>query len=91
MSRFKSLTYRENYEAAMEYLSSAETKHAPKFDLVKAPEDLQELMKMAYMPRGEERSKWLNDFVERCWAISWLKVFQLKHQHEKDNTYSVSL
>lgn len=69
MSRFKSLTYRENYEAAMEYLSSAETKHAPKFDLVKAPEDLQELMKMAYMPRGEERSKWLNDFVERCWAI----------------------
>ena len=69
MAHRKSLTYRENYEAAMEYLASAETKHAPQFDLVNAPVELQELMRMAFMPRGEERSKWLNDFVERCWAI----------------------
>ena len=69
MSFFKALTYRENYEAALEYLVSSETKHAPKFDLVNAPVALQELMSMAYMPRSEERSKWLNDFVKRCWEV----------------------
>lgn len=51
----------------MAYLAEEETKHAPQLDLVNAPVDLQELMQMAYMPRGEERSKWLNDFVERSW------------------------
>ena len=69
MSRFKSLTYRENYEAAMEYLSMTEPQHAPKFDLVNAPLELQELIRVAYMPRGEERSKWLNDYAAKTWAV----------------------
>ena len=69
MSFFKNLTYRENYEAAIEYLSSVEPKHSPKFEMVNAPVELQELLKVAYMPRSEERSKWLNDFVKECWEI----------------------
>jgi hypothetical protein len=69
MSFFKNLTYRENYEAAIEYLSSVEPKHSPTFDMVNAPLELQELLKVAYMPRSEERSKWLNDFVKECWAV----------------------
>ena len=69
MPRFQSLTYRENYEAAMEYLSRTETQHAPKFDLVNAPLELQELIRVAYMPRGEERSKWLNDFAAKTWSV----------------------
>ena len=69
MSFFKNLTYRENYEAAMEYLSRVETQHAPKFDLVNAPPELQELIRTAYMPRGEARSKWLNDFAAKTWSV----------------------
>ena len=69
MSFLKDLTYREDYETAIAYLAAQETRHAPKLDLVNAPLELQELMEMAYMPRGEERSKWLNDFVKRCWAV----------------------
>ena len=65
----KSLTYRENYEAAMEYLSREEPQHAPKFDFVNAPLELQELFRVAYMPRGEERSKWLNDFAAKTWSV----------------------
>lgn len=53
----------------MEYLSRTEPQHAPKFDLVNAPLELQELIRMAYMPRGEERSKWLNDFAAKTWAV----------------------
>lgn len=69
MSLFKNLTFRENYEAAIEYLSQAEPKHSPKFDLAEAPEDLQELMRVSNMPRGEERSKWLNDFAAKSWQV----------------------
>ena len=69
MPILKGLTYRENYDEAIAYLSDVEPKHSPKFELEKAPKDLQELMRVSLMPRGEERSKWLNDFVERSWAV----------------------
>ena len=65
MSFLKDLIYREDYDTAMAYLAEEETKHAPQLDLVDAPLELQELMQVAYMPRGEERSKWLNDFSKR--------------------------
>ena len=68
MALFKELTYREQYDEAMEYLYSTEPKHAPKFDLATAPADLQRLMEEAYNPRGPERSQWLNDFVTQSWA-----------------------
>lgn len=68
MSLFKDLVYREDFQSALEYLQYNEVKHAPKFDMVGAPEELQELMQMAYMPRSKERSKWLNDYVEHCWS-----------------------
>ena len=66
---FSKLIYQEDYESAIHYLASSETRHAPKFDMVNAPEELQEFMRMAYMPRGEERSKWLNDFAVRTWEV----------------------
>lgn len=69
MSLFENIIYREGYAEAMEYLENRETKHAPKFDMVNAPLELQELIEKAYMPRGEERSKWLNEYVERCWSV----------------------
>lgn len=69
MSLLKKLTYREDFEAAMKYLASTETKHAPQFNMVETPVELQELMMKAFLPRGAERSKWLNDYVERCWSV----------------------
>ena len=69
MPIFKGLTYREDYETAIEYLSSYEPRHSPKFDMVNAPLQLQELIRVSYMPRGEERSKWLNDFVTQSWSV----------------------
>ncbi len=66
---FRRLIFQEDYESAIKYLASSETRHAPKLDLDKAPADLQELMQVAHEPRGEERSKWLNDFVVRTWAV----------------------
>ena len=65
----KKLAYREDFETVMKYLVITEPKHAPKFNLVEAPEDLRKLLYWAYMPRGEERSKFLNDFVERSWSV----------------------
>ena len=65
----KKLAYREDFETVMRYLAITEPKHAPKFNMVEAPKDLQDLMYWAYMPRGEERSKFLNDFVERSWSV----------------------
>lgn len=69
MFKFKELTYREDSDAAMKYLASAETQYAPDFNMLEAPIELQKLFYYAYMPRGEERSKYLNDFVERNWAL----------------------
>ena len=69
MALIENIIYREDYAAAMEYLAHKETKHAPKFNLVSAPVELQELLAMAYMPRGEERSKWLNDFSKKGWSL----------------------
>ncbi|MBQ3709574.1 MAG: sugar transferase [Bacteroidales bacterium] len=69
MSRFKNLTYREDFDLAMEYLSKAETEHAPHFNMVAAPQQLRDLMYWAYMPRSEERSRYLNEFVDKSWAV----------------------
>ena len=69
MSLFKDFIYREDFGSALTYLARTETKHAPKFNLVAAPVELQELITMGYMPRSAERSKWLNDYVARCWAV----------------------
>ena len=68
MSLIRSWTYREDYDVVMKYLTVAETKYAPEFNMVEAPTELQELMYWAYMPRSERRSQFLNDFVERNWA-----------------------
>ena len=67
--RLNQLTSRDNYDEVMEYLSSAETKHAPVFDYEHAPTELCELIVQAFHPRGEERSKWLNDFAAKSWAL----------------------
>ena len=67
MSLLKDLTYREDNEAVTRYLAIKELKHAPKFNLVTAPQQLRDLMYWAYMPRGAERSNYLNTFAEQCW------------------------
>lgn len=69
MPLFKNLTYFEDSEAVARYLAQRELKHAPEFNLVEAPEELQELMYWAYKPRGEERSKFLNDYAARTWEV----------------------
>lgn len=69
MSRFKNLTYREDFDTAMEYLSNAETKYAPTFNMVVAPQPLRDLMYWAYMPRSEERSRRLKEMAEQGWAM----------------------
>lgn len=69
MPLFKELTYREDPETVMRYLRITEERHAPEFNLLEAPKALQELMYWAYMPRGAERSKFLNDFAARTWEV----------------------
>ena len=61
--------YREDNEAVARYLAARELVHAPEFNLLEAPQALQELMYWAYMPRGEERSKFLNEFAARSWEV----------------------
>lgn len=68
MPLFKKLTYREDIDAVTKYLANRELEHAPEFHILDAPVELQELLYWAYMPRGEQRSKFLNDFVTRSWA-----------------------
>ena len=69
MPLFKNFAYYEDSEAVARYLAIRELKHAPEFNLVEAPEELQELMYWAYKPRGEERSKFLNEFAARTWEV----------------------
>lgn len=69
MTPFKRFIYQEDYESAMRYLARTETRHAPKLDMDQLPVELQEVMRVAYMPRGEERSRWLNDFAKRTWEV----------------------
>ncbi len=66
MSVFKGLTYRDNYEEAMAYLSQEETKHALSFDFENPPEELRDLIAKVMEPRSVERSKWLNGYAARC-------------------------
>ena len=40
----KKLAYREDFETVMRYLVITESKHAPKFNLLETPKELQELM-----------------------------------------------
>ena len=60
---------RDNYDEVMEYLAVTETQHAPRFEFDQAPEQLCELISVAETPRSPERSKWLNDFAEKTWAV----------------------
>lgn len=65
----KKLAYREDFETVMRYLVITEPKHAPKFNLLETPKELQDLMYWAYMPRGEKRSEFLNNFAKRSWEV----------------------
>ncbi len=60
---------RDNYDEVMEYLAVTETQHAPRFEFDDAPEQLREMIAVAETPRCPERSKWLNDFAEKSWAL----------------------
>ena len=60
---------RDNYDEVMEYLSVDETKHAPVFDYEHAPDELRDLISHAFLPRSEERSKWLNEFSADSWSV----------------------
>ena len=68
-SFFNDMISRDNYDDVMEYLAVAETQHAPRFEFDNAPEQLREVIEVAETPRGPERSKWLNDYAEKCWAV----------------------
>ena len=68
-SVWSSWVSRDNYDEVIQYLAVTETQHAPRFDFDNAPEALRELMEVAETPRGPERSKWLNDYAEKTWAI----------------------
>ena len=60
---------RDNYDEVMDYLAVTETQHAPRFEFDDAPEQLRELIEVAETPRSPERSKWLNDYAEKSWAV----------------------
>lgn len=66
---FSSLASRDNYDEVVKYLAVTETQHAPMFEFDRAPSELKELIEVAETPRGPERSKWLNDFAEKTWAV----------------------
>ena len=61
--------YREDNEAVARYLAIKELKHAPEFNFLEAPEQLKQLMYWAYMPRGTERSDFLNNFAKTSWEV----------------------
>lgn len=66
---FSDLISRDNYEEVMEYLAAYEPRHAPRFEFDDAPEQLHELIEVAKTPRGPERSRWLNEYAEKSWAV----------------------
>ena len=66
---FSDMASRDNYDEVMEYLAVTETQHAPRFEFDNAPDELRELIALAETPRSAERSKWLNDYAEKCWAV----------------------
>ena len=68
-SFYSNMIARDNYDEVMEYLAVKETQHAPRFEFDHAPEQLRELIAVAETPRSPERSKWLNDFAEKTWAV----------------------
>lgn len=61
--------YREDNDAVTRYLAIKELKHAPEFNLLEAPDQLKQLMYWAYMPRGPERSDFLNNFAKTSWEV----------------------
>lgn len=68
MSLLKQLTYREDSDVVAKYLANTVLKYAPEFNMVEAPTELQELVYWAYMPQGEQRNRYYEEFVERNWA-----------------------
>ena len=68
MSLFKQLTYREDSDVVAKFLANTVLKYAPEFNMVEAPAELQELVYWAYMPQGEQRNRYYEEFVERNWA-----------------------
>ena len=68
-SFFNKMIARDNYDEVMEYLAVEETQHAPRFKFDEAPEQLRELISVAETDRGEERSKWLNDYAKNSWSV----------------------
>ena len=68
-SFFGGMASRDNYDEVMEYLAVTETQHAPMFEFDHAPEQLRELIEVAQTPRSPERSRWLNDFAAKAWAL----------------------
>lgn len=63
------LAGRDNYDEVIQYLSAEEPKHAPVFNSEHAPAELKELLEQASLPRSEDRSKWLNDYVVQSWLV----------------------
>jgi len=68
-STISGMIVRDSYDEIIKYLAATEPKHAPRFDFDDAPEQLQEVIKVAEMPRGPERSKWLNEYAEKSWDV----------------------
>ena len=68
-SFFNEIIARDDYDEVIDYLAVAEPQHAPRFKFDEAPEQLQELIKVAKMPRGPERSKWLNEYAKKSWSV----------------------
>ena len=66
---FGNLASRDNYDEVMEYLAVTETRHAPRFEFDNAPAELRELIQVAEQERGPERSKWLNEYSAKSWAV----------------------
>ena len=60
---------RYNYDKVMKRLIVTETRHAPHFDFDDAPEELQELVKIAVMPLGPERLQLLNEYAAQSWSV----------------------
>jgi Sugar transferases involved in lipopolysaccharide synthesis len=67
-SIFHQLTYRVDYEKAMNYLSRCELKDAAHFSTDEAPEALRVLYRKLHEPCSEQRSKWIDDFAANTWS-----------------------
>lgn len=60
---------RDDYDERMGVLVEEETKHAPRFSLKEAPEEIRSFIEEAEKPRSPERSKWLNEYAAKTWQV----------------------